>query len=180
MVFKQYLLSEDIKSATQYNFSPVKRHRHGVAMLSKHIHIQSLTCTPHKCDQKVRWSNLFMWLILLCICCWSLRLLKHYFLCRVKHIKEHCCNVCNVYIYQYFSFRCPAPKSRGTMMLPILASPGVFKCKRNCRVWETVFVFSEQKTSSMLINFNYILIFSLKEGAGDQQYQLQTRRRGGT
>lgn len=60
-------------------FSPVKLHRHGVAMLSKHIHIQSLTCTPHKCDQKVRWSNLFMWLILLCICCWSLRLLKHYF-----------------------------------------------------------------------------------------------------
>lgn len=25
---------------------------------------------------------------------------KAQFLCRVKHIKEHCCNVCNVYIYQ--------------------------------------------------------------------------------
>lgn len=33
---------------------------------------QSTYTEPHKCDQKVRWSNLFMWMMLLCICCWSL------------------------------------------------------------------------------------------------------------
>lgn len=66
------------------------------------------------------------------------------------------------------------------MMLPILASPGFLNARETVGFWETVFVFSEQKTSSMLINFNYTFLFSLKEGAGDQQYQLQTRRGGGT